>query len=57
MASRKEVNENVEQVLKEESGHGYQIVGYGSAGLYRKLLVEPAQMWWPHTLVNVSLFR
>ncbi|KAG0591869.1 hypothetical protein KC19_1G207800 [Ceratodon purpureus] len=34
-----------------------QIMGYGSAGLYRKLLVEPAQMWWPHTLVNVSLFR
>lgn len=32
-------------------------MGYGSAGLYRKLLVEPAQMWWPHTLVNVSLFR
>jgi len=32
-------------------------MGYGSAGLYRKLLVEPAHMWWPHTLVSVSLFR
>lgn len=40
-----------------ENGHGYQIMGYGSAGLFRKLLVNPAQMWWPHTLVNVSLFR
>ncbi|CAK9222815.1 unnamed protein product [Sphagnum troendelagicum] len=34
-----------------------QLLGYGFAGLYRKVLVEPAHMWWPHTLVQVSLFR
>jgi OPT family oligopeptide transporter len=34
-----------------------QLLGYGFAGLYRRVLVEPAHMWWPHTLVQVSLFR
>ncbi|KAG0627537.1 hypothetical protein M758_2G209300 [Ceratodon purpureus] len=34
-----------------------QILGYGWAGLLRKYLVEPAHMWWPATLVDVSLFR
>lgn len=34
-----------------------QVLGYGWAGLFRKYLVEPAQMWWPSTLVQVSLFR
>ncbi|XP_021648243.2 oligopeptide transporter 4 [Hevea brasiliensis] len=34
-----------------------QVLGYGWAGLLRKYVVEPAQMWWPNTLVQVSLFR
>ncbi|KAF6136201.1 hypothetical protein GIB67_001610 [Kingdonia uniflora] len=34
-----------------------QIVGFGYAGLFRRYLVEPAEMWWPGNLINVSLFR
>ncbi|KAK8580443.1 hypothetical protein V6N13_143537 [Hibiscus sabdariffa] len=34
-----------------------QVMGYGWAGLLRKYVVEPAHMWWPSTLVQVSLFR
>ena len=34
-----------------------QMVGYGWAGLLRRYLVDPAQMWWPTNLVNVTLFR
>ncbi|KAK1361148.1 Oligopeptide transporter 7 [Heracleum sosnowskyi] len=34
-----------------------QILGFGWAGIFRKFLVEPAAMWWPGTLVQVSLFR
>uniref|UniRef100_A0A0D6R224 OPT family small oligopeptide transporter n=1 Tax=Araucaria cunninghamii TaxID=56994 RepID=A0A0D6R224_ARACU len=34
-----------------------QVLGYGWAGLLRKYVVEPAHMWWPATLVQVSLFR
>lgn len=34
-----------------------QVLGYGWAGLFRKYLVETAHMWWPGTLVQVSLFR
>ncbi|KMZ65736.1 oligopeptide transporter 4 [Zostera marina] len=34
-----------------------QVIGYGWAGLLRKYVVEPAHMWWPSTLVQVSLFR
>lgn len=34
-----------------------QVLGYGWAGLFRKFLIEPAHMWWPSTLVQVSLFR
>jgi len=34
-----------------------QILGYGWAGLLRKYLVEPADMWWPSNLAQVSLFR
>lgn len=34
-----------------------QVLGYGWAGLFRKYLVEPAAMWWPYNLVQVSLFR
>ncbi|XP_057854440.2 oligopeptide transporter 3 isoform X2 [Cryptomeria japonica] len=33
-----------------------QILGYGWAGLLRKYLVEPADMWWPSNLAQVSLF-
>ncbi|KAL5988415.1 oligopeptide transporter 4 [Asimina triloba] len=36
---------------------GVQVLGYGWAGLMRKYVVLPAQMWWPVTLVQVSLFR
>ncbi|KAK7351546.1 hypothetical protein VNO77_11088 [Canavalia gladiata] len=34
-----------------------QVLGYGWAGIMRNYVVEPAQMWWPATLVQVSLFR
>ncbi|KAJ4806374.1 oligopeptide transporter [Rhynchospora pubera] len=34
-----------------------QILGFGWAGVFRRYLVEPAAMWWPYNLVQVSLFR
>nr|GMC64872.1 oligopeptide transporter 4-like [Ipomoea batatas] len=34
-----------------------QLLGYGWAGLLRKYVVEPAHMWWPSSLVQISLFR
>ncbi|OMO57537.1 Oligopeptide transporter OPT superfamily [Corchorus olitorius] len=34
-----------------------QVLGYGWAGIMRKFVVEPAEMWWPSSLVQVSLFR
>ncbi|XP_028792488.1 oligopeptide transporter 2-like [Neltuma alba] len=34
-----------------------QVLGYGWAGILRKYVVDPAHMWWPSTLVQVSLFR
>ncbi|KAL8532078.1 hypothetical protein ACS0TY_008623 [Phlomoides rotata] len=34
-----------------------QVLGFGWAGLLRRYLVEPASMWWPQNLVQVSLFR
>ncbi|GKU89036.1 hypothetical protein SLEP1_g3228 [Rubroshorea leprosula] len=34
-----------------------QILGFGWAGVFRKYLVEPGEMWWPSNLVMVSLFR
>ncbi|KAK1258104.1 Oligopeptide transporter 7 [Acorus gramineus] len=34
-----------------------QVLGFGWAGIFRKYLVEPAAMWWPYNLVQVSLFR
>ncbi|XP_021283883.1 oligopeptide transporter 2-like isoform X1 [Herrania umbratica] len=34
-----------------------QVLGYGWAGIMRKFVVEPAHMWWPSSLVQVSLFR
>ncbi|RWR87643.1 oligopeptide transporter 7-like protein [Cinnamomum micranthum f. kanehirae] len=33
-----------------------QVLGFGWAGLFRRFLVEPAEMWWPMNLVQVSLF-
>ncbi|PSS19682.1 Oligopeptide transporter like [Actinidia chinensis var. chinensis] len=34
-----------------------QVLGYGWAGILRKYVVDPALMWWPSSLVQVSLFR
>ncbi|KAL3504979.1 hypothetical protein ACH5RR_034820 [Cinchona calisaya] len=34
-----------------------QVLGYGWAGIMRKYVVEPAEMWWPSSLVQVSMFR
>ncbi|KAI8004707.1 Oligopeptide transporter 2 [Camellia lanceoleosa] len=34
-----------------------QVLGYGWAGILRKYVVDPAAMWWPSSLVQVSLFR
>ncbi|XP_061357169.1 oligopeptide transporter 7-like [Gastrolobium bilobum] len=33
------------------------LLGFCWAGLFRRYLVEPAAMWWPQNLVQVSLFR
>ncbi|KAK7320822.1 hypothetical protein VNO77_30655 [Canavalia gladiata] len=33
-----------------------QVLGFGWAGLFRKFLVEPGEMWWPSNLIQVSLF-
>ncbi|VAI22020.1 unnamed protein product [Triticum turgidum subsp. durum] len=33
-----------------------QILGYGWAGMLRRFLVDPAEMWWPSNLAQVSLF-
>ncbi|CAM0138411.1 unnamed protein product [Umbelopsis sp. WA50703] len=34
-----------------------QCLGYGMAGFYRRVLVNPAAMLWPSTLPSVSLFN
>jgi OPT family oligopeptide transporter len=34
-----------------------QVLGYGWAGLMRKYVIEPAHMWWPQSLMQVSLLR
>ncbi|KAF9616446.1 hypothetical protein IFM89_029700 [Coptis chinensis] len=34
-----------------------QVLGFGIAGLFRQFLVEPAEMWWPSNLVQVSLYN
>ncbi|KAK8602744.1 hypothetical protein V6N13_084947 [Hibiscus sabdariffa] len=34
-----------------------QLLGYGWAGVFRRYLVDSPYMWWPSTLVQVSLFR
>ncbi|KAJ4844579.1 hypothetical protein Tsubulata_039400 [Turnera subulata] len=33
------------------------VLGFGWAGLFRRYLVEPGEMWWPSILLQVSLFR
>lgn len=45
-------------------GWGWQILlvvtismcGFGMAGMFRRILVDPAAMIWPSTLINTSLF-
>ncbi|KAM1005343.1 hypothetical protein ACFX13_005472 [Malus domestica] len=34
-----------------------QIIGYGWAGILRRYLVDPVEMWWPSNVAQVSLFR
>ncbi|XP_047342749.1 oligopeptide transporter 1-like [Impatiens glandulifera] len=34
-----------------------QMLGYGWAGVFRRILVDSPYMWWPANLVQVSLFR
>ncbi|XP_038715287.1 oligopeptide transporter 2-like [Tripterygium wilfordii] len=34
-----------------------QVMGYGWAGIMRRFVVDSAEMWWPSSLVQVSLFR
>ena len=34
-----------------------QMLGYGWAGIFRKILVESPYMWWPENMVSISLFR
>ncbi|XP_068657023.1 oligopeptide transporter 4-like [Aristolochia californica] len=34
-----------------------QVLGYGWAGILRKFAVEPSNMWWPSSLVQVTLFQ
>ncbi|GAB4830726.1 Oligopeptide transporter 3 [Ancistrocladus abbreviatus] len=34
-----------------------QILGYGWAGMLRRYLVDPVEMWWPANLAQVSFFR
>ncbi|KAK9065238.1 hypothetical protein SSX86_016621 [Deinandra increscens subsp. villosa] len=34
-----------------------QLLGFGWAGLFRRFLVDSPYMWWPSSLVQVSLFR
>ncbi|KAL0407021.1 UNVERIFIED_CONTAM: Oligopeptide transporter 1 [Sesamum latifolium] len=34
-----------------------QMLGYGWAGIFRKILVDSPYMWWPENMVAVSLFR
>ncbi|KAL3637549.1 oligopeptide transporter [Castilleja foliolosa] len=34
-----------------------QLLGYGWAGIFRKVLVDSPYMWWPDSMVLVSMFR
>ncbi|KAL0310930.1 UNVERIFIED_CONTAM: Oligopeptide transporter 1 [Sesamum angustifolium] len=34
-----------------------QMLGYGWAGIFRRILVDSPYMWWPENMVAVSLFR
>ncbi|XLS78845.1 hypothetical protein HN51_063070 [Arachis hypogaea] len=33
------------------------LLGYGWAGILRRYLVDPVDMWWPSNFAQVSLFR
>ncbi|WJX60612.1 hypothetical protein P8452_45800 [Trifolium repens] len=44
----------VQKVLAEKVS---KILGYGWAGILRRYLVDPVEMWWPSNLAQVSLFR
>lgn len=33
------------------------MVGYGWAGMFKKYLVDPVEMWWPSNVSQVALFR
>ncbi|KAL5567719.1 hypothetical protein UlMin_024294 [Ulmus minor] len=53
------VKEHVLITIFANSGAGtvYAVLGFGWAGIFRRYLVEPGEMWWPSNLVQVSLFR
>jgi hypothetical protein len=34
-----------------------KVLGYGWPGLMRNFLVDPAHMWWPVNLVQVTIFQ
>ncbi|CAL1384776.1 unnamed protein product [Linum trigynum] len=34
-----------------------QLLGYGWAGIFRRILVDSPYMWWPGNMPQVSLFR
>ncbi|KAG8365166.1 hypothetical protein BUALT_Bualt18G0076000 [Buddleja alternifolia] len=34
-----------------------QMLGYGWAGVFRRLLVDSPFMWWPENMISISLFR
>ncbi|XP_047965145.1 oligopeptide transporter 5-like [Salvia hispanica] len=34
-----------------------QMLGYGWAGIFRRMLVDSPYMWWPGNMTSVSLFR
>ncbi|XP_020680930.1 oligopeptide transporter 1 isoform X1 [Dendrobium catenatum] len=34
-----------------------QLLGFGWAGIYRKILVDNPYMWWPENLIQVSLYK
>ncbi|KAL1566959.1 oligopeptide transporter [Salvia divinorum] len=34
-----------------------QMLGYGWAGIFRRILVDSPYMWWPGNMTSISLFR
>ncbi|XP_077223008.1 oligopeptide transporter 5-like [Tasmannia lanceolata] len=47
------INPLVAMLLTQTS----QLMGYGCAGVLMKFLVDNPYMWWPSTLLDVSLYR